>query len=407
MGFRVVAATGPVGAALGGKRDQGAPGAVGPGERGRGKEWPAAIARQQPERLGMQLGREIDDGGGIDILHVIGGRPGGERLGGRIPFARHVAPGHPLFHDRPDRRAGFAVQDIEEALLAWLGQRLHDFSVVGDIAEDRGAGHVAIPDVVMDHLIMPAALAGFQFDRDDAIAEQGVALAANAGLVRRGDFDAQIGQPQFLIDRYLRPAAGVGGRLGLAGADPAVVAVLALQRDGVEDPEPLARLHVEAADITLGARLVARHAARGMGRPHDHHIARHGGCGMQADLATQRIDDLVHIFLEIDHALVAEVRNGKAGTGIQRHQLIAGRDIENALLRTIGPIGKAAAGILARGNAGAFAFVFPEHPEHLAISGINADHIAARTGGGVEPPLDDQGRGLPGIFRARSQHVGR
>src|SRR4029079_2403347 len=143
--------------------------------------------------------------------------------------------------------------------------RLHHLSVVRDVAQDGGAGHVAVPDIVIDQLVMSAPLAGVPPDRHHAVDEKAVALAADAGFVGGRNLNPQIGKAQFLIDRYLRPAAGIAGFFGFAGAQPAVIAELALHRDGVENPQPLSRLDVKTADIALGARPVAGHAAGGMG----------------------------------------------------------------------------------------------------------------------------------------------
>ena len=47
-----------------------------------------------------------------------------------------------------------------------LGQRLDDLAVDRDVAKQRGAGNVAIPQPMMDKLIVPFALAGLDIHRD-------------------------------------------------------------------------------------------------------------------------------------------------------------------------------------------------------------------------------------------------
>jgi len=68
------------------------------------------------------------------------------------------------------------------------------------------------------------------------------------------------------------------------------------------------------------------------------------GRGMQTDLTRERIDRLIVVLLQIDDAVRAEPGNAIAGPGIERDELIAGRDVEDALLFAVAPIGEAAAG---------------------------------------------------------------
>ena len=112
---------------------------------------------------------------------------------------------------------------------------------------------------------------------------------------------------------------------------------------------------------------------------------------MQADFAGDQIDFLVVIFFQIDDAVLAEARDGRAGLGVERDQPVAGRDVEDALFLAVGPISEAAAGKLARRGLAALAFVLAMHPEHLAGGGIQRDHGAARSGGGIETPLTISG----------------
>ena len=71
---------------------------------------------------------------------------------------------------------------------------------------------------------------------------------------------------------------------------------------------------------------------------------------MQADFTGGQIglDLLVVIRFQIDGAIVAEAGDPLAGLGVQRDQLIAGRDIQNAGFLAVAPIGWTAAGKLTR-----------------------------------------------------------
>ena len=90
-----------------------------------------------------------------------------------------------------------------------------------------------------------------------------------------------------------------------------------------------------------------------------------------------------HADLEIDDALVAERGDGLAGLGVERHEAIAGRDVDHAFVAlAVGPVGHAAARKLARGPArGALAFVHAVDPLLLA----RASHRARRQPGACPP----------------------
>src|SRR5207237_8984042 len=88
-------------------------------------------------------------------------------------------------------------------------------------------------------LEMPFALARFQIDADDAVAEEVVARAMPAVVVRRWIFNRQVDEPCFFVHGDLRPDAGVavdGPRLVL----PRLVAEFAGTRSRVHRPQRLA-----------------------------------------------------------------------------------------------------------------------------------------------------------------------
>ena len=404
--FRVVAAPRPVGAALEARRQQRAPGAVRRGKAGRFKRPAGLVALDQRQAARVQLRREVQNRVGIDVLHAVRRGPGRDRLGGRVPFAWHAARRHRQVGDRPDRLAGFAIQHIQPVLLAGLGQRLDDFSIVRDVAQDRGTGDVAVPQAVTYHLIVPFALAGIDVDRDDAFAEQAVADAVDANRVAGRHLDRQIGEAQLFVGAGLRPHAGIARRFGLAGLQPAFVAHLALARHGVENPFALAGARVIAADITLDAALLGRNAAAQEGRAHDHCVVGHQRGGVQPDGFFFQVHLLVVVGLQIDHAIDSEACHAVAGLGVQRDQAVTGSDIENALGFAVGPIGHAMAGILPGRIAAARAFILAVHPQHLAGGRVQAHHRAAGAGGDIHAALDDQGRAFILVFGPRPQIVG-
>ena len=95
---------------------------------------------------------------------------------------------------------------------------------------------------------------------------------------------------------------------------------------------------------------------------YDHDIARNHGCSMQADFALLQINFLIVIEFQIDDAAAAKSRDRIARLGVQCDQPIAGRDIDDSFVPTIGPVGQPASGQLPRSVGAAHAFVFTVTP---------------------------------------------
>ena len=96
----------------------------------------------------------------------------------------------------------------------------------------------------------------------------------------------------------------------------------------MEDPESLARLHIEAAHVALDVGLALRLAAREMRGAHDHRVARDQRCGVQTHFARDQVDLLIVIQLQVDRTSLTEGGDRHAGLCIQRDQPVAGRDVE-------------------------------------------------------------------------------
>ena len=193
-----------------------------------------------------------------DALPIERRRPGGEGLRRTGLLAGHGRLRHRPLFDRPDRLAGFAIEDEQERLLGWLRQRLDAAAVQRHVEQDRRARQVVVPEAVMDRLVVPLPLAGLDVERDEALVEQRVARPVAAVVVARRHFDRHVDQAELEVRAHLRPRAGVAV-LQRRFILPGVVAKLAGLRDGVEDPQPLAGLHVEAAHVAL--RVAASSAA--------------------------------------------------------------------------------------------------------------------------------------------------
>src|SRR6185295_11687369 len=176
------------------------------------------------------------------------------------------------------------------------------------------------------------------------------------------------------------PHAGVAGvrpRILL----PRVVAVLAGERNRVEDPETLSGARVVTADETFLVNAALRLSAGQMRRADDDDVLGDRRSGVQSHLADGQVDRLIVVLFQIDDALLAESGRGNAGLRVERDHAIARRDVDDAGAggAGAGPVGEAAARQLARRRLAALAFVLAVHPDQLPGAGVERDHGAART----------------------------
>ena len=93
-----------------------------------------------------------------------------------------------------------------------------------------------------------------------------------------------------------------------------VVAGLALLRDRVEGPQPLAGAHVEAADVAFIVLETLRRRAFAKRRADDDDVAADDRRALKADLAGGQVGQnlLIDVRLEIDAAVRAEARDRRA-----------------------------------------------------------------------------------------------
>ena len=208
-----------------------------------------------------QRRREVDHEVFRHALALERGRLGGEGLRRRIPLSRQRALLDRTLFDRPHRLAGLAIEHKHPTLLGRLRNRRDPLAVDRDVDQHRRAGDVVIPDRMVHELVVPDALAGLQIDGDETLGEEIVAGTMAAEIIAGRFFDGQVGDAEILVDGHLRPDAGVAGVLPRL-LQPRVVAELAGLRNGVEDPQPLARAGVVAADVALGVLHAARRRAR-------------------------------------------------------------------------------------------------------------------------------------------------
>ena len=103
---------------------------------------------------------------------------------------------------------------------------------------------------------------------------------------------------------------------------------------------------------------------------------------------------LIEVLIQIDDAVPAERRIGKPGLRVERHELIAARDEDDALLLAVGPVLDAARHA-ARRPIAALPFVEAVDPQRLAGGGVDGDDVGAEPGRRVEHAADHQRRRLP------------
>ena len=125
----------------------------------------------------------------------------------------------------------------------------------------RRRGKIAIPDVVVDRLKMPHALAGVGLQREQRVGEQVVALAIRAVEIECRRTGGDEDQAALFVEAHAGPVVGRADVLpGVLG--PGVVAEFAGMRNGVERPADLAGADVVGADVAgRGGQRLADDAA--------------------------------------------------------------------------------------------------------------------------------------------------
>ena len=212
------------------------------------------IQRSQHVRLHVvecllaQLGREIDQVIFRDALSIERRRPGRKRLRRPGVLGRDERRRDRPLDDRPHGFASKAIQHIEEAVLVWLHDRLDAPAVDSQIAEDGRPDVVVLPQIVVNHLEVPDAPAGFRVERDQRVGVEvrpGTPSAVRRRR-RRGERDVDISE--LLVSRHRVPGADVAGHLPRFVA-PRIGAEFACLRDHVKRPQEPARLRVKSAHV--------------------------------------------------------------------------------------------------------------------------------------------------------------
>ena len=73
-----------------------------------------------------------------------------------------------------------------------MRDRWHSAAVLHDVDESARGGHIRVPDVVMNELVMPDALSGPRIHAHEAAREEVVAGAVSTVVVAGCRFDRQV-----------------------------------------------------------------------------------------------------------------------------------------------------------------------------------------------------------------------
>src|SRR5437667_297910 len=180
--------------------------------------------------------------------------------GDRVRLA--VDRGERAAHLGADRRLAVrAIQDVDPAGPAGLGDALARLAVDHGIEEHDRAGRVVVPDVVVDLLEVPDVLAGLRLQRDHRRAEQVVALAHRAVVIRPAVAGREVEEAELRIERGRVPDRGAAAHRMVGAGRPGLAATLPRPGQRVPAPLDLAGLGVQRGDAPTHAELAARDAA--------------------------------------------------------------------------------------------------------------------------------------------------
>ena len=119
-----------------------------------------------------------------------------------------------------------------------FGHLHNDLTAVRQIRQDRSGWVVPVPDVVVDQLVVPAALAGLDVQSDQGIRKKIVTGPIAAEAIAGGRFHWQVDQAQFRITRHLRPDAGITSNF-CAIAEPGFNPYISALGNGTKGPQKL------------------------------------------------------------------------------------------------------------------------------------------------------------------------
>ena len=109
----------------------------------------------------------------------------------------------------------------------------------------------------------------------------------------------------------------------------------------MENPLALATASVKAANMAFYVSHRPCRAPGQMGGADNDRVASDKRRGMQPDLASHRVEVLVHGLLEVDHAVGTKVVRAEAGGRVEHDELVAGCDVDDSPDPAVVPVGEA------------------------------------------------------------------
>src|SRR5277367_1755765 len=152
------------------------------------------------------------------------------------------------FFDREKRLAIGTVKHVQVPLLGCLCDCLHAPAVVSYRQQSRRRRKIPIPNVMMDALEVPKALAGFGIEREQSVCEEIVACTVGSIKIEYCRSCRDIDNAPPGIERHPRPVVRCAGAFPCFSR-PTGVAEFSRMRDGMKSPSQTARLHIECTDV--------------------------------------------------------------------------------------------------------------------------------------------------------------
>ena len=276
-----------------------------------------------------------------------------------------------MFFDGEERLAGDAIEEIDDALLGGLRDRVGGLAIVRYGEKRRRSGEVAIPDVVMDALEMPEALAGVGVEGEQRVGEEVVAEAIATVEIKDSRASGRVENAAFGIESHAGPVVcGSGGLPRTIG--PGFVAKFAGMRNRVEGPAQGPAVHVEGANVARGRGMGFRIASAD-----DDEVFVDEAGGGKGDGLLLVTFAVAQAFAEVEAALVAEGWDQMAGAWIDCVEIIHASG-EEARFVAVGPVAEAARRLSGAADGGVVHLDGGiEEPETLAGGGIEREDFAA------------------------------
>src|SRR5205085_253498 len=114
---------------------------------------------------------------------------------------------------------------------------------IDDGVEEQGrARRVVVPDVVVNFLEMPGVFAGLSVQGDDGSAEEVVAFAHRAVVIRSAIADREVDEPELRIERRRVPDRRAAMQIMVSAGRPCVATYLGRRRKRIPPPQDLSGL---------------------------------------------------------------------------------------------------------------------------------------------------------------------